>query len=92
MFGNVFLLSLVPKAAVPLVAGTPRWLCLPVATLAVAALAVRLPDITSGRLDHLGVGYLPLLVVLPAYSLAGIKTVVEYLLTWDGEWYSVAKG
>jgi cellulose synthase/poly-beta-1,6-N-acetylglucosamine synthase-like glycosyltransferase len=92
VFGNLFMLSLVPKAAVLLLEGTPRWLCLPVATLAVTALVVRLHDVTRGRLDDLGVGYLLLPAILPMYSLAGIKAVVEYLLTWDGEWYSVAKG
>ena len=92
VFGNLFMLSLVPKAAVLLLEGTPRWLCLPVATLAVTALVVRLHDVTTGRLNDLGVGYLLLPAILPMYSLAGIKAVVEYLLTWDGEWYSVAKG
>lgn len=92
VFGNLFMLSLVPKAAVLLLEGTPSWLCLPVVTLATTALAVRLHDVVDGRLDTLGVGYLLLPAVLPVYSLAGIKAVVEYLLTWDGEWYSVAKG
>jgi cellulose synthase/poly-beta-1,6-N-acetylglucosamine synthase-like glycosyltransferase len=92
VFGNLFMLSLVPKAAVLVVAGTPAWLWLPVATLAGTALAVRLHDVVCGRLEAIGVGYLLLPAILPVYSLAGIKAVVEYLFTWDGEWYSVAKG
>ena len=92
VFGNLFMLSLVPKAAVLVVAGTLAWLWLPVTTLAGTALAVRLHDVVYGRIESIGVGYLLLPAILPVYSLAGIKAVVEYLLTWEGEWYSVAKG
>ena len=65
---------------------------LPALTLIGSALALRAYDARAGRLDGIGVGYLLMPAVLPLYSLAGIKAVVEYLLTWDGEWYSVAKG
>jgi len=92
VFGNVFMLSLLPKAAVLVAHGRGRWLALPGATLIGAALVLRVYDTSKGRLGSVGVGYLLLPAVLPLYSLAGIKAVVEYLFTWDGEWYSVSKG
>ena len=92
VFGNVLMLSLVSKAAVLVVNGATSWVLLPATTLVGSALALRAYDARAGRLSGLGVGYLLMPAVLPLYSLAGIKAVVEYLLTWDGEWYSVTKG
>jgi hypothetical protein len=92
VFGNLFMLSLVSKAAVLVINGSTSWIILPASTLIASALAVRVYDAHFGRLDGVGVGYLMMPVVLPLYSLAGIKAFVEYVLTWDGEWYSVAKG
>ena len=92
VLGNVFMLSLVSKMAVLVVNGAAKWTLLPAATLVGAALALRAYDANAGRLERVGIGYLFVPAVLPMYSLAGIKAVVEYVLSWDGEWYSVAKG
>ncbi|MFT4920928.1 MAG: glycosyltransferase involved in cell wall biosynthesis [Haloarculaceae archaeon] len=92
IFGNIFMLSLVSKMAVLLVNGVAGWVVLPAVVLVGSALALCAYDVRSGRLDRVGLGYLIMPVVLPLYSLAGIKAFVEYLFTWDGEWYSVAKG
>jgi hypothetical protein len=72
--------------------GTAGWTLLPAATLVGSALALRVYDVSSDRLDRVGLGHLLMPVVLPLYSLAGIKAVVEYAVSWEGEWYSVAKG
>jgi cellulose synthase/poly-beta-1,6-N-acetylglucosamine synthase-like glycosyltransferase len=92
VLGNLFMLSLVSKAAVLVVEGTAGWTLFPAATLVGSALAHRLYDVGSGRLDRVGLGHLLMPAVLPLYSLAGITAVVEYAVSWDGEWYSVAKG
>jgi GT2 family glycosyltransferase len=92
VFGNLLMLSLVSKAAVLVVDGTAGWTLLPAATLAGSALALRVYDVSSDRLDRVGLGHLLMPVVLPLYSLVGIKAVVEYAVSWEGEWYSVAKG
>jgi len=92
VLGNVFMLSLVSKMAVLVVNGATSWILLPATVLIGSALALRVYDARAGRLSGVGVGYLVMPAVLPLYSLAGIKAVVEYLFTWDGEWYSVAKG
>ena len=92
VFGNLFMLSLVPKAAVLVLEGAAAWLALPLVTLTAAALAMRAAAAREGRLETVGLGWLVTPVILPLYSLAGIKATVEYVTTWDGEWYSVAKG
>ncbi|WP_135364549.1 glycosyltransferase [Halosimplex halophilum] len=92
VLGNVFMLSLVSKAAVLVVSGAATWLALPVATLAGAALALRVSDARRDRVDDVGLAWLATPLVLPLYSLVGIRAAVAYLFTWDGEWYSVAKG
>ena len=92
VLGNLFMLQLVSKAAVLVVNGDTGWMLLPATALVGSALALRAYDTHAGRLDSIGVGYVVMPAVLPLYSLAGIKAIVEYLLSWDGEWYSVAKG
>jgi len=92
--GNLFLLSLLSKAVVLVQFGALAWLALPAATLASVALALRVHDARVGRLagNGVGVGWLLAPVVLPLYGLVAVKATVEYPLSWDGEWYSVAKG
>jgi hypothetical protein len=92
VLGNLFMLQLVSKAAVLVANGGTGWMALPAATLVGSALALRAYDTHAGRLDDIGIGYVLMPAVLPLYSLAGIKAIVEYLVSWDGEWYSVAKG
>jgi len=92
VLGNLFVLSLLPKVAVLLTAGAANWLALPLLTLVGTALALRLYDARAGLVESVGLGYLLTPAVLPLFGLAGVKAIVEYLLTWEGEWYSVAKG
>ena len=92
VFGNLFMLSLVSKLVVLIVNNEATWLVLPVATLVLSALSMRAYDASRGRLDTVGVGWLLMPVIIPLYSLVGIKAFVEYVLSWDGEWYSVTKG
>jgi len=92
VLGNLFMLSLVSKALVLVVNDAATWLVLPLVTLGAAALAMRTYDFHLGRLDTVGAGWILTPLILPLYSLVGIKAAVEYLFTWDGEWYSVAKG
>jgi len=92
--GNLFLLSLLSKAVVLVQFGALVWLALPAATLASVALALRVHDAHVGRFagNGVGVGWLFAPAVLPLYGLVAVKAAVEYPLSWDGEWYSVAKG
>jgi cellulose synthase/poly-beta-1,6-N-acetylglucosamine synthase-like glycosyltransferase len=92
VLGNLFMLQLVSKAAVLVVNGDTGWMALPAAILVGSALALRSYDAHAGRLNDIGVGYVLMPAVLPLYSLVGIKATVEYLVSWEGEWYSVTKG
>ncbi|WP_246988793.1 glycosyltransferase [Halorientalis marina] len=92
VLGNLFMLSLVSKAVVLVLNGVTSWLVLPVLTLFASALAMRIYDARAGRLDTIGTGWLLTPILLPLYSLVGIKAVVEYVFTWDGGWYTVSKG
>ncbi len=92
VFGNLFMFSLVSKAAVLVAESATAWLALPLFALVGSGLAMRLYDAHAGQFGRVGVGWLAMPIILPLYSLVGIKAAIEYVLTWDGEWYSVAKG
>jgi cellulose synthase/poly-beta-1,6-N-acetylglucosamine synthase-like glycosyltransferase len=92
VLGNLFMLQLVSKAAVLVINGGISWMVLPVSALVGSALALRAYDVRAARIDGIGVGYVAMPLILPLYSLAGLKAIVEYVLTWEGGWYSVAKG
>jgi cellulose synthase/poly-beta-1,6-N-acetylglucosamine synthase-like glycosyltransferase len=89
--GSLFLLSVLPKFAVLLVAGSELFFVAPLLAVAGVAYLVHWLDYRRGLVSRPGwVGlFAPLL--LPVYSLAAIKAVFEYLFSWTGEWYSVSK-
>ncbi|MFC4357438.1 glycosyltransferase [Halobium salinum] len=91
ILGNLFLLSLASQAAALAAAGAVGVLALPVATVWVVCLGVRLIDARAGHVEGVGLGWLLVPVVAPLYSLAAIKGFVEYPLSWSGEWYRVTK-
>lgn len=92
VLGNMLMLSLVSKVAVLALVGANVALAVPLATVVGIALAVRMYDLKHGLVSDVGVGWLLAPLVLPIYSLAGIKGTVEYCLSWDGEWYHAVKG
>lgn len=89
--GSVLMLSMFAKFAVLLVVGAESLFLPPLAAVAFVTLGVRLYDRRTGAVDGLDVYWLLVGVLLPLYSLAAIKAVFEYLLTWDGDWYAVEK-
>lgn len=92
VLGNLFMLQLVSKVAVLVMNGGISWITLPVLALIGSALAIRIYDSRASRIEGIGVGCVVAPLILPLYSLAGLKAIVEYVLTWDGGWYSVVKG
>ena len=91
ILGNAFLLSLVAQLAVLVVAGATTALAVYAVTLWGVSLAVRLLDVRTGNVERVGVGWLLVPVVIPLYSLAALKGVIEYPISWRGEWYRVSK-
>jgi hypothetical protein len=91
LLGNFALLSLVPQGVVLVRTGSPVALVATFATVWVVTLAARLLDVRAGVVDRVGVGWFFAPVFLPLYSLAAIKGIVEYPISWQGEWFRVRK-
>jgi cellulose synthase/poly-beta-1,6-N-acetylglucosamine synthase-like glycosyltransferase len=88
--GNLLLLSMVSKVAVLAIVGAEIGL-VPLVTAAAIALGIRGYDWWTGRVSGFGFGWILAPLVFPLYSLAGIKGTIEYLVSWNGEWYQVTK-
>ncbi|WP_135365192.1 glycosyltransferase [Halosimplex halophilum] len=91
ILGNFVVLSLVPQAVVLGATGAGVVLGVTVGALAGVCLGVRLLDRRVGVVDSVGLGWLLVPFVLPLYSLAAIKGIVEYPISWRGEWFRVEK-
>jgi cellulose synthase/poly-beta-1,6-N-acetylglucosamine synthase-like glycosyltransferase len=91
LLGNFALLSLVPQGLVLVRTGSPVALVVTFAAVWGVTLAVRLLDVRAGVVDRVGVGWLFAPAFLPLYSLAAIKGIVEYPISWQGEWFRVRK-
>ncbi len=52
---------------------------------------VWLRDYLAGRVRRPGVGILLVPLVYVGHGVLTVKAVLEYYLTWDGEWYKVTK-
>ncbi|MEF8886731.1 MAG: glycosyltransferase family 2 protein [Haloarculaceae archaeon] len=89
--GSLFLLSVLPKFAVLLVAGSELFFAVPLLVVAGVAYLVHWVDYRRGLVSRPGWTGLFTPLMLPVYSLSAIKAVFEYLFTWTGEWYSVTK-
>jgi glycosyltransferase involved in cell wall biosynthesis len=92
LLGNVLVLSLVAQVAAILAAGTGWVLAVTFGSVWGVAALSRLLDSRQGNVDRVGLGWLLVPFVLPLYSLAAIKGIVDYPLSWEGEWYRVEKG
>ncbi|MFW6435290.1 MAG: glycosyltransferase [Halovenus sp.] len=89
---GLFLLSVISKFAVLAVEGSLGVLAAGLATIVAITLAVQIQDYRQGSIDSFGLTWLAIPLMFPLYSLVAIKSIVEYLFTWEGEWYSVSKG
>jgi cellulose synthase/poly-beta-1,6-N-acetylglucosamine synthase-like glycosyltransferase len=89
--GNFAILSLVSQVAVLAQAGVPWVVAALLCSVWTVTLATRLLDVRAGVVDRVGLGWLFVPFVLPLYSLAAIKGIVEYPISWEGEWFRVEK-
>jgi hypothetical protein len=89
--GNFAVLSLVSQVAVLAQAGLPWVVAALLGSVWVVTLAARLLDVRAGVVDSVGLSWLVVPFVLPLYSLAAIKGMVEYPISWEGEWFRVDK-
>jgi len=91
VLGNLLILSMAAKVAVLVAVDAAAWVAAPLAALAVVGIAARWYDARAGHLEGFDLGWALTPAVLVCYSLVGIVATVEYVTTWDGEWYSVDK-
>ena len=91
VLGNLLILSMAAKVAVLVAVDAAAWIAAPLAALAVVGIAARWYDARAGHIEGFDLGWALTPAVLVCYSLVGIVATVEYVTTWDGEWYSVDK-
>jgi cellulose synthase/poly-beta-1,6-N-acetylglucosamine synthase-like glycosyltransferase len=91
ILGNFVLLSLVPQVTILAATGALVVLTVTLGTLWGISLGARLLDVHVGVVDSIGFTWLLVPLTLPLYSLAAIKGIVEYPLSWQGEWFRVQK-
>lgn len=90
--GNALMLSLLSKFLVLLVADAELWFLPPLVAVFTVTLVSRFHDVRSVGISYPGLYWLLTPVLFPLYGLTMLKAIFEYLLTWDGAWYSVEKG
>ena len=91
LLGSVFLLTLVSKFVVLLLLDLETFYLLPLAVILGTVAAVAAVDRRRGDVDGLSVSWLATPLVYPFFGLMTIKSVLEYLFSWEGEWYHVEK-
>ncbi|WP_255149704.1 glycosyltransferase [Halorarius halobius] len=91
LLGSLLMVGLAAKLFVLVALGGAPWVLMPLGSLALAVGAVRLADRANGAVDRLGWRWLLVPALLPVFGIAAIKALFEYLLSWDGDWYRVAK-
>ncbi|MUV90008.1 glycosyltransferase [Halapricum sp. CBA1109] len=88
---SLFMLSLVPKFVVLAQVGAWWLIAATLSLLFAITLAVQRQDYRGGLVDSVGWSWLVVPFVFPLYSLVAIKGTIDYLVSWEGEWYSVVK-
>lgn len=91
LLGSVFLLTLVSKFVVLLLLDLETFYLLPLAVILGTVAAVAAVDRRHGDVDDLSVSWIATPLVYPFFGLMTIKSVLEYLFSWGGEWYHVEK-
>ncbi|QLD90252.1 glycosyltransferase family 2 protein [Natronomonas salina] len=91
LLGSIFLLTLVSKFVLLLLLDLELFNLLPLAAILGTVAAVAAVDRRNGDIDGLSVSWFATPLVYPFFGLMTIKSVLEYLFSWEGEWYHVEK-
>ncbi|MFB6354695.1 MAG: glycosyltransferase family 2 protein [Halobacteriales archaeon] len=89
--GSALTLSVVSKFLVLLVIGAEAWFLPPVAAVLGVTLGVRLYDRSTCGIRRPTRHWLVVPLLFPLYGFTTVKAGLEYLLSWDGDWYRVEK-
>ena len=88
---GAFLLVCFAQVLFLLLQGVEWAVALPYASVLGVVGGVWLRDHTRGRVGRPGVGLLLSPLVYLGHGVLTVKALLEYCLTWDGEWYQVTK-
>lgn len=91
VFGNLMMLTLVPKFILLLLLGIDVTAIYPLMVLTLTGLIIRTYDYYSETVENIGWSWIFLVLVYPFYSFIMVKSLLEYIFTWKGEWYHVEK-
>jgi len=91
LLGGAFLLVLTAQALLLLVSGLFWAFFVPFGLVLATIAAVTVRDVADGRIPHPSVTLLLFPLVYVGHGALTVKALLEYYLTWDGEWYQVTK-
>lgn len=91
VIGSILMLTLVSKFVVLLIAGAEIIYLLPVVTIQLCALALRIYDYRRGYIEDLGYTWIFTPAMFPFFGLITLKAVTESVLGETGSWYRVQK-
>lgn len=91
LLGSVLLLTLLAKFVVLLLLDLEVFYGHPLAAILGTVASTALVDYRNDDIDTISLAWLLTPLVYPFFGLLTIKSILEYLLSWDGEWYHVEK-
>lgn len=89
LLGSIFVLTLVSKFVVLLLLDHDAVSLVPLAVILGTVAAVASVDRRNGDVDGLSLSWFATPPLYPFFGLMTLKSVLEYLLSWEGEWYRV---
>lgn len=91
MIGSIIIVVVISKLLILVLLGTTLFYLSPLLAVLIVALICGYVDKKNGDIDS--IKYIGLLapIVYPIFSILLVKSILEYLITWDGSWYHVEK-
>ncbi|WP_207591778.1 glycosyltransferase [Halomontanus rarus] len=91
LLGCLLILAIVSKIVLLLVLNVESTFLVPATILLATIGAVAIKDARDGRIDGLSWTVVLVPVFYPGFGVLTLKSLLEYCLSWDGEWYRVHK-
>lgn len=91
ILGSIILLVFISKLIVLLILDAYIFYTLPILSIAFVSIIVGYNDYNKGDINNLHYIILASPIVYILFSLLSIKSILEYIFTWDGSWYHVDK-
>lgn len=91
LLGGAFLLVLTAQVLLLLLSGLFWAFLVPFGLVLATIAAVTVRDVTDGRISRPSMTLLLFPLVYFGHGALTVKALLEYYLTWDGEWYQVTK-